>query len=88
MQPPVIYRLFTDKEGLLNALAEHGFTLYLPQKQHPDTKPDSVEALRSGWDQHVKFGLQYPSLYLLMYARPGVRPCLRRNSHSGCYVAA
>ncbi|RXH55366.1 Transcriptional regulator, TetR family [Granulicella sibirica] len=73
MQPPVIYRHFNDKEGLLDALAEHGFALYLPQKQQ-ETKHDPVQALRSGWDQHVQFGLKYPELYLLMYARIGRGP--------------
>jgi AcrR family transcriptional regulator len=30
MQPPVIYRLFGDKEGLLEAVAEHGFEASSP----------------------------------------------------------
>lgn len=74
VQPPVLYRQFTDKEGLLDALAEYGFALYLPQKQENDTKRDPVEALRSGWDRHVQFGLDHPSLYLLMYTRSQVGP--------------
>lgn len=70
VQPPILYRLFIDKEGLLDALAEHGFTLYLAHKQPKQPETDPVEALRSGWDKHVQFGLGHPSLYLLMYARP------------------
>lgn len=69
VQPPILYRLFVDKSGLLNALAEHGFTLYLAQKQSQDADQDPVEALRSGWDRHIRFGIDHPSLYLLMYAR-------------------
>lgn len=72
VQTPTLYRLFGDKDGLLNALAEHGFTLYLAQKQAQDAEQDPVEALRSGWDRHVQFGLSHPSLYLLMYAQPRV----------------
>ena len=70
VQPPVLYRLFIDKDGLLTALAEHGFTLYLAQKRSEHTELDPVEALRSGWDRHIQFGLGHPSLYLLMYAQP------------------
>ncbi len=70
VQPPILYRLFGDKDGLLNALAEHGFTLYLEQKQPKDKDRDPVEVLRSGWDRHVQFGLGHPSLYMLMYAQP------------------
>ncbi len=74
VQPPILYRLFGDKDGLLNALAEHGFTLYLAQKQSDNAEPDPVAALRSGWDRHIQFGLDHPSLYLLMYAQPQAGP--------------
>jgi AcrR family transcriptional regulator len=74
VQPPVLYRMFKDKEGLLNALAEHGFMLYVPQKGPIDVRSDPVEALRSGWDRHVQFGLAHPSLYLLMYTGSQVGP--------------
>lgn len=70
VQPPVLYRLFGDKDGLLNALAEHGFTSYLAQKQSGNAHGDPVDALRFGWDKHVHFGLSHPDLYLLMYAQP------------------
>ena len=70
VQPPVLYRLFGDKNGLLDAVAAYGFTAYLAKKQPPDAKGDPVEALRAGWDLHVEFGLANPELYLLMYADP------------------
>ena len=70
VQPPVIYRHFRDKAGMLEALAEHGFARYLARKQQRRTQRDPVEALRRGWDDHVEFGLQHPMLYLLMYAEP------------------
>ena len=72
VQPPILYRLFADKDGLLNALAEHGFTLYLAQKNTRDAERDPLEALCSGWDRHIQFGLRHPSLYVLMYAQPHV----------------
>ena len=70
VQPPVIYRHFRDKAGMLEALAEHGFARYLARKQQRRTQRDPVEALRRGWDEHVQFGLEHPMLYLLMYAEP------------------
>lgn len=70
VQAPTIYRLFRDKDGLLNAVAEHGFRNYLKEKEVRDMGTDPVENLRAGWDLHVGFGLSNPALYLLMYANP------------------
>ncbi|MFE7114586.1 TetR/AcrR family transcriptional regulator [Streptomyces sp. NPDC057654] len=70
LQPPAIYRLFGDKDGLLDAVAEHGFTAFLATK-HVDPDPqDPIEDLRGGWDVAVEFGLANPALYTLMYAEP------------------
>jgi AcrR family transcriptional regulator len=68
VQAPTIYRLFGDKTGLLDAVAEHGFQTYLGGKAAPDGDP--VECLRAGWDLHVGFGLAHPGLYALMYGDP------------------
>jgi len=73
VQPPVLYRIFGDKTGLLDAVAAYGFTAYLAKKQPPEPDRDPVEALRAGWDLHVEFGLANPELYLLMYAKPRPR---------------
>lgn len=70
VQPPVLYRLFQDKDGLLDALAEYGFSVYLARKSGKLKENDPVETLRSGWDLHIEFGLSQPALYLLMYAQP------------------
>ncbi|MER5462402.1 TetR/AcrR family transcriptional regulator [Streptomyces sp. NPDC002668] len=70
LQPPAIYRLFGDKDGLLDAVAEYGFTTFLASK-HVDPDPqDPVEDLRAGWDLAVEFGLANPALYMLMYSEP------------------
>ncbi|MFL6125531.1 TetR/AcrR family transcriptional regulator [Actinophytocola sp.] len=68
VQPPTIYRLFGDKQGLLDAVVVHGFTTYLADKQTV-ASADPVEELRAGWDQHVELGLANPALYTLMYSR-------------------
>jgi AcrR family transcriptional regulator len=70
MQPPAIYRLFGDKDGLLEAVAEHGFAAFLAAK-HIDPDPrDPIDDLRAGWDLAVEFGLANPALYTLMYSEP------------------
>jgi len=67
VQAPTIYRLFGDKNGLLQAVAEHGFASYVAQK-HSDPDADPVENLRAGWELHVGFGLANPELFRLMRA--------------------
>ncbi|MER5884906.1 TetR/AcrR family transcriptional regulator [Streptomyces sp. NPDC001941] len=70
LQPPAIYRLFGDKDGLLDAVAEHGFVAFLATK-HVDPDPrDPIEDLRGGWDIAVEFGLANPALFTLMYTEP------------------
>lgn len=73
VQPPALYRLFGDKDGLLDAVAAYGFDEYLTSKRAQGTTGDAVEDLRRGWDLHVEFGLSRPEFYVLMYgdARPG-----------------
>jgi len=70
VQAPTIYRLFGDKQGLLEAVAAHGFTAYLNDKTDMKPSDDPVEDLRTGWDLHVGFGLANPALYSLMYGDP------------------
>jgi AcrR family transcriptional regulator len=70
VQAPAIYRLFGDKDGLLQAVAEYGFARYLAQKPPVDTGDDPLADLRAGWDLHVGFGLANPALFRLMHAAP------------------
>lgn len=70
VQPPAIYRLFGDKDGLLDAVAEHGFTTFLAAKLVDPDPQDPIEDLRTGWDLAVEFGLANPALYTLMYSEP------------------
>ncbi len=60
--------IFKDKAGLLNAVEEYGFAVYMAKKRSPVNTEDPVESLRAGWRRHVHFGLTSPELYLLMYA--------------------
>jgi AcrR family transcriptional regulator len=70
VQAPTIYRLFGDKQGLLDAVAADGFAAYLNSKTGLEPTADPVEDLRVGWDLHVGFGLANPAVYSLMYSEP------------------
>jgi AcrR family transcriptional regulator len=67
VQAPTIYRLFGDKNGLLQAVAEHGFVNYVAGKHPIEAGDDPVENLRAGWELHVGFGLANPELFRLMH---------------------
>lgn len=70
VQAPTIYRLFGDKQGLLDAVVTRGFEDYLAEKTVRAPGDDPVADLRAGWDLHVGLALERPALYRLMYARP------------------
>lgn len=70
IQAPTIYRQFGDKQGLLDAVAEHGFRAYLQQKHVDVDGTDPVDNLRIGWDLHVGFGLANPAIFTAMYGDP------------------
>ncbi|WP_193606770.1 TetR/AcrR family transcriptional regulator [Nocardioides lijunqiniae] len=68
VQAPTIYRLFGDKDGLVEAVAEHVMATYVAAKRSAvaDTELDPVADLRAGWRLHVEFGLANPGLYALL----------------------
>jgi AcrR family transcriptional regulator len=70
VQAPAIYRLFGDKRGLLDAVAEHSIAIYVAAKSRQEPHPDPVQDLRDGWDIHVAFGLANPALFALMSGDP------------------
>jgi AcrR family transcriptional regulator len=82
VQAPTIYRLFGDKQGLLDAVAGNGIVEYLHSKTVRNPDPDPVADLRRGWDLHVGFGLAHPALYALVFGepRPGVESPAERHS--------
>ncbi|MFD4637497.1 TetR/AcrR family transcriptional regulator [Lentzea sp. NPDC058436] len=72
VQAPTLYHHFGSKQGLIDAVVNHGFTQYTAVESSGDPLGD----LREGWDKHVRFGLEHPSFYALLYGRaePG-KPC-------------
>lgn len=76
VQAPTIYRLFGDKDGLIDAVAEHVMAAYVSGKSAAAdvATGDPVADLRSGWRAHVEFGLTNPELYALLAARGSAAP--------------
>lgn len=74
VQAPTLYRLFGDKDGLLDAVAAFGFSDYLATKHAMGASDNPVDDLRRGWELHIGFGLARPAFYLLMYGEPRRRP--------------
>lgn len=79
---PSIFRLFGDKDGLLEEVAEHGFRRYLEVKAELLDGDDPVTTLREAWDLHIRFGLEHPAYYSLVYGqvRPGHMPRAGRRA--------
>jgi len=73
VQAPTLYRLFGDKDGLLDAVAAYGFSDYLATKHAMGASDNPVDDLRRGWELHIGFGLARPAFYLLMYGEPRKR---------------
>lgn len=73
---PTLYHFFGSKQGLIDAVIEHGFDLYLNEKSSMESSGDPIQDIRAGWDAHVAFGLANPGFYTLMYGkvRPGHSP--------------
>src|SRR3954471_8784627 len=65
---PVLYRLFGDKRGLLDAVADAGFDRYARRKQELEVTDDPVADLHAGWADHMSFAAENPALYQLMFA--------------------
>jgi AcrR family transcriptional regulator len=68
VQAPTIYRLFGDKDGLLEAVADHALATYVGTKPTSERTSDPVVDLKAGWDRHIEFGLANPALFALLAA--------------------
>jgi len=71
VQAPAIYRLFGDKEGLLEAVAEHVMATFVSAKaviveQATSANTDPLDDLRAGWQSQIDFGLANPVLFHLL----------------------
>lgn len=68
VQAPTLYRLFRDKQGLLEATAEHGLWAYVAARSTRQQSTDPLENFRRAFDLHVAFGVDNPALYAILTA--------------------
>jgi AcrR family transcriptional regulator len=71
VQAPMIYRLFGDKDGLLEAVAEHVMAAYVTAKTEIAEAAsaagiDPLTDLRAAWQTQIAFGVGNPSLFRLL----------------------
>jgi len=88
VQAPAIYRLFGDKDGLLDAVAEHVMATHVSAKgamvaAASAADADPVDDLRAGWEMQINFGIANPTLFsLLSDPRRGSRsPAAQSGKH-------
>jgi AcrR family transcriptional regulator len=69
---PTLYHHFGSKQALVDAVINYGLEQYLAAGDDADP----VAALRAGWDNHVRYGLENPSFYVMLHGRIKVGvPC-------------
>ncbi|GAB6902089.1 TetR/AcrR family transcriptional regulator [Kineosporia succinea] len=71
VQAPAIYRLFGDKDGLLEAVAEHVMASFVAQKAAlvetaAWAETDPIDDLRAGWNTQIDFSLANPAVFRLL----------------------
>jgi AcrR family transcriptional regulator len=71
VQAPTIYRLFGDKDGLLDAVTEHVMATYVSAKAAiveaaSADHVDPLDDLRAGWETQIDFGIANPALFRLL----------------------
>jgi len=71
VQAPTIYRLFGDKDGLLEAVAEHVMAAHVSAKSAKEAAAvaadsDPVADLRASWASQIDFGLANPAVFRML----------------------
>src|SRR5690242_2856509 len=71
VQAPTIYRLFGDKDGLLEAVAEQVLATYVAAKADvvdaaAANDVDPLDDLHAGWRAQIDFGLDNPAVFRLL----------------------
>jgi AcrR family transcriptional regulator len=69
VREPTLYHYFGSKQGLIDAVITYGFTQYIRARSAEPGSGGPVADLRRGWDHHVRYGLEHPAFYALMYGR-------------------
>jgi AcrR family transcriptional regulator len=71
VQAPTIYRLFGDKDGLLEAVAEYTLAAYVSAKADvaqgaSASDLDPLTDLQAGWAMQIEFSLANPAVFRLL----------------------
>jgi len=71
VQAPTIYRLFGDKDGLLEAVAEHVMAAHVSAKTAREEEAvaadsDPLHDLRTSWAAQIDFGLANPAVFRML----------------------
>lgn len=66
VQAPTLYRLFEDKQGLLDATADYGLARYVAEKSSRRLSADPLENFRRAFDLHIAFGVDNPALFAIL----------------------
>ncbi|WP_433301138.1 TetR/AcrR family transcriptional regulator [Actinoplanes sp. CA-030573] len=71
VQAPAIYRLFGDKDGLLEAVAEHVMAAFVADKAAgmaaaTAAEVDPLDDLRASWHRQIDFSLANPAVFRLL----------------------
>jgi AcrR family transcriptional regulator len=67
-QPPILYRHFGDKDGLLEAVTAYVLDGYIAKKRKLVRRSDDpVADLRRLWELFVSFGLSQPECFTMIY---------------------
>jgi len=57
VKAPTLYHHFGNRQGLVDAVLEQGYSQYVGS---PRPSGDPVADVRARWDKHVQFGLDHP----------------------------
>jgi AcrR family transcriptional regulator len=83
--PPSLYRHFTDRAALVRALLGRGFAAFgRGQAESVTGIDDPTERLRASARAYVRFGIEHPATYRLLFAtRHTGRPVAAAGLHPG-----
>lgn len=86
VRAPTIYRHFGDKNGLLDAVAEHEMAAFVAAKSVSAAAAraggiDPVADLHAGWCDYIEFGVTHPALFSWLHDpdRPTPTPATERG---------
>src|SRR5580700_1043901 len=67
---PTLYHHFGDKQGLLAAVVNFGWTAFLESKRTTASVVHEhvADDIRAGWDNHLEFARESPNFYKLMWS--------------------